>query len=54
LNLDENEWVLASNVFNDIDLPEYTHLEAHWDLVRQWEKRGVWIQLYRRRTQAGR
>jgi hypothetical protein len=54
LDLNENEWVFASNIFNDIDLPEYVILENQWDLLRHWERNGVWVQLYRRKPQAGK
>lgn len=54
LNFEQNEWVMASNIFNDLDLPEYAVLESHWDLVQEWKKRGVWIQLFRKKGQAGK
>jgi hypothetical protein len=49
LDFDHNKWVLASNVFNDLDEPEYQVLSTKWTLEKRWAGRGVWIELYRNR-----
>lgn len=49
LDLAQNQYVLASNVFNDIDGEEYAVLERDWQLVRHTQQAGVWMALYRRR-----
>lgn len=46
LDFDKNKWVMASNIFNDIDEPEYATLEKNWTLKKRWESRGVWIEIY--------
>jgi hypothetical protein len=48
-DISENEWVLTSNVFNDIDEPEYAQLADGWQLVQRWSHGGVWLEVYGRR-----
>lgn len=48
IDFQKNQWVLASNVLNDIDEPEYAELAAHWHLVRRWEQGMVWFELYQK------
>jgi hypothetical protein len=48
IDFQKNQWVLASNVLNDIDEPEYAELAAHWHLVQRWEQGMVWFELYQK------
>ena len=49
LNLATNEYVLTSNVFNDISLEDYGVLATSWELIWQKKKVGVWLEIYRRK-----
>jgi hypothetical protein len=49
LDFEKNRFVLASNVFNDINEPDYRRLERDWVLLRKWQHpAGVWMVLYER------
>lgn len=43
-----NQFVLASNVFNDFSATDYSELEKNWRLVKRAEHAGVWMELYAR------
>jgi hypothetical protein len=43
-----NQWVLISNVFNDIDEPEYAQLANGWRLVRRSGHAGVWVEVWKK------
>jgi hypothetical protein len=47
-NLETNQWVMVSNVYNDIQERDYRALEQQWQAWRRYERRGVWIILYHR------
>jgi len=50
LDFEQNRFVLASNVFNDINEPDYRRLERDWILLKKWQHPvGVWMVLYERR-----
>lgn len=50
LNFEENRFVLASNVFNDINELDYRRLERDWVLLKKWQHQvGVWMVLYEQR-----
>lgn len=50
LDFESNQFVLASNVFNDINEPDYLRLEREWVLVKKWRHPvGVWMVLYQRK-----
>jgi len=48
-NFVQNEYIFASNVFNDISEPDYDTLRQNWALKKRWEQAGVWIEIYRRK-----
>ncbi len=48
LNLDSNEYVLYSNIYNNIDENEIEKLKKDYILLKSFEKRGVFIQLYKK------
>ncbi|GAB4496859.1 MAG: hypothetical protein OHK0019_29320 [Saprospiraceae bacterium] len=43
-----NEYVLASNIFNDLSETDYTILQRDWILLKKWKHAGVWIEIYQR------
>lgn len=47
-DFEHNDYVLASNVFNDFSEADYAVLEKNWRLVKRVEHAGVWMELYRR------
>jgi len=47
-NFVQNEYIFASNVFNDISESDYDILRQKWLLIKKWEQAGVWIEIYRR------
>ena len=47
-DLTRNQYVLVSNVFNDIGNQEYNTLERDWRLIRRAEQAGVWMALYQK------
>lgn len=49
LNFDQNQWVFASNIFNDIERVHYEYLERNWTLVYRQERCGVWVEVWRDR-----
>lgn len=49
LDLASNAYVLASNVFNDISLEDYTALADNWELIWQKKQAGVCMEIYRRK-----
>ena len=48
LNFDTNEWIMTSNVLNDVDEEEYKVLEHDWQRVKRWQQAGVWMEVWRR------
>ena len=48
LNFDTNEWMMTSNVLNDVDEEEYKVLEHDWQRVKRWQQAGVWMEVWRR------
>ena len=48
-NFVQNEYIFASNVFNDISESDYDTLRGNWALKKKWEQAGVWIEIYRRK-----
>lgn len=48
LNFDTNEWIMTSNVFNDVDEEEYEVLERDWQRAKRWQQAGVWMEVWRR------
>lgn len=48
-NFVQNEYIFASNVFNDISETDYDILRQKWLLIKKWEQAGVWIEIYRRK-----
>ena len=49
LDLRQNRYVFASNVFNDFSGNDYAALAKDWDLIWKKKKQGVWIEIYARR-----
>lgn len=47
-NFEKNDYVLASNVFNDFSETDYAILGKNWRLVKRVEQAGVWMELYGR------
>ncbi len=43
-----NQFMFASNVFNDFSENDYNQLENNWLLIKHFEHAGVWIDLYRK------
>lgn len=48
-NFVQNEYIFASNVFNDLSESDYDTLRENWRLKKKWEQAGVWIEIYRRK-----
>jgi hypothetical protein len=48
LDWEHNQYILTSNVFNDIDLPDYALLSKKWHLLHRIERSGVWMELYQK------
>jgi len=44
----KNEYILASNVFNDFSATDYEVLQREWLPVNKLEHCGVWLVLYRK------
>ena len=52
LDFEKNQYVLASNIFNDLNEPDYRRLERDWVLLQKWQHPvGVWLVLYQRRQE---
>ncbi len=50
IDFDQNTYILASNVLNDLDEPEYAVLQGkNWQLERRWGNWPVWFELYKKR-----
>ena len=50
LDFEKNQFVLASNIFNDLNEPDYLKLEREWNLQKKWQHpAGVWMVLYQRK-----
>ncbi|MBK9335499.1 MAG: hypothetical protein IPM98_02475 [Lewinellaceae bacterium] len=45
----QNQYILASNVFNDFSEADYGVLHLEWALVRRLERHGVWMELYQKK-----
>jgi hypothetical protein len=49
IDFDKNDYVLTSNVLNDVDEPEYAILQGQgWQLERRWGGWPVWFELYKK------
>ncbi len=46
LDIERQRYVLTSNVFNDIDMPQYRYLAGRRRLEKRLECAGVWMELY--------
>jgi hypothetical protein len=44
----QNQYMLASNVFNDFNETDYAILNREWALLKRLEQHGVWLELYRK------
>ena len=44
----ENQFILASNIFNDFSESDYERLDREWQIVKRIEQSGVWLILYKR------
>jgi hypothetical protein len=49
LDFARNEYVFASNVFNDISENDFETLRRDWVLLKKWQQAGVWVEIYRRK-----
>ncbi|HNG90902.1 MAG TPA: hypothetical protein PK858_11880, partial [Saprospiraceae bacterium] len=50
LDWQRNTYVLASNVFNDLNEPDFQRLEREWQPICSWQHPvGTWMTLYRRK-----
>lgn len=49
LDFARNEYVFASNVFNDISENDFETLRRDWVLFKKWKQAGVWVEIYRRK-----
>jgi hypothetical protein len=49
LDLERQTWVVASNVYNDLNAAEYAALERDYRVVWTREHAGVWVRVYRRK-----
>jgi hypothetical protein len=49
-DLDSQQYILTSNVFNDIDREHYSKLEAGWVREKYLERGGIWMALFRKKT----
>jgi hypothetical protein len=47
-NLTTQSYILYSNVMNDFRDAEIDSLQQHWQPVQRFERRGVWMTLYRK------
>lgn len=43
-----NEYVLASNIFNDLTETDYLILQRDWILLKKWKHAGVRMEIYQR------
>lgn len=43
-----NEYILASNVFNDFSKEDFHTLEHNWQIIREAHSFGIWLKLYKR------
>jgi hypothetical protein len=44
-----NEYVFASNIFNDITDTDYDTLRRDWHLIKKWQHASISVEIYRRR-----
>ena len=51
LDLPRQPFVMVSNVFNDVDMPQYDTLQQFYTVKAQWEQAGVWIALWQQKQQ---
>ncbi len=47
INEETNQYILISNVFNDVGREDRRHLQRAWQLLRRTEHAGVWMELYK-------
>ena len=49
-NFERNQYMLVSNVYNDVSAEDLARLHAEWALVKHTSKAGVWLSLYKRKS----
>lgn len=45
-DFEKNQYMMASNIFNDFSPDDYSELQRNWKLIWQKSKAGVWIEIY--------
>lgn len=48
-NFEQNKYIFASNIFNDLSENDYDTLRRDWVLMKKWQQARVWVELYRKR-----
>lgn len=48
MDFSRNEYIFASNIFNDLSEDDYNTLRREWILIKKWQQSGVWIEIYER------
>ena len=49
IDFTKNQYVFASNVFNDLSESDYQILEHHWALIWKGTRHGIWIQIFEKK-----
>ncbi len=48
IDFEKNQYILASNVYNDFSIENLDRLKADWRLLQRLEYQGVWLALYKK------
>lgn len=44
----KNQYIFASNIFNDLSETDYDVLRRDWVLTKKWQQANIWIEIYQR------